>query len=65
MLALGAHRKDGCARFEKGELKQLLGIERDSHLANEIRKAKDYGWLDLASDATCLIVPSHAVAGGM
>lgn len=65
MLALGGHRKTGRADFAPGELKQLLGVASDSHLANELRKAKDAGWITHDSTAMCLTVPAHAVQGGL
>ncbi len=64
MLALGCHRKDGEAHFAPGELAQLLGVS-EATLKNELKKARDYGWLTTDSSKTCLVVPPHAVHGGM
>lgn len=64
MLALGCHRKDGEAHFMPGELAQLLGVS-EATLKNELKKARDYGWLTPDSSKTCLVVPPHAVHGGM
>jgi hypothetical protein len=65
MVALGAHRKTGRAEFDAGELAQLLGVSNQRQLANAMKKAKEHGWLDCQSDSTCLIVPAHAVHGGL
>jgi hypothetical protein len=65
MLALGSHRKGGRAEFDAGEIAQLLGVSNQRQLANAMKKAKEHGWLDRHSDSACLIVPAHAVHGGL
>lgn len=64
MLALGCHRKDGEAHFCPGELAQVLGVS-EATLRNELKKARDFGWIARESTKTRLIVPPHAVEGGM
>lgn len=65
MLAFGSHRRNGRAEFAEGELAELLGVKNQRHLANAIKQARDSGWLASESNPLCLIVPSHAVEGGM
>jgi hypothetical protein len=65
MLALGSHRKDGYAKFDKGELQQLLDVKNEQQLSNELKKAKQHGWIGNESNATCLVVPAYAVMGGL
>jgi len=74
MLAFGKRRRNGHAIFGPGEIGRLLantGPSGDaeplsaSAVSNAIKRAKDKGWIDLASCAQCLVVPPHAVVGGL
>ncbi len=75
-LAFGRHRGNGHAPFRPGEVALILGtpdpqhptcvIPLDKHnLQRAIRSAVDNGWLAVGSGSTCLIVPGHAVTGGL
>lgn len=73
-LAFGRHSKNGHANFGSGELATLLGKPgpngevkpiSDSAVSNAIRYAKKKGWIAEESMARCLVVPRHAVVGGL
>jgi hypothetical protein len=73
-LAFGRHSKNGHATFGSGELAKLLakpgpdGEPRpisDSAVSNAIKHAKRQGWIAEESMARCLVVPRHAVVGGL
>lgn len=73
-LAFGSHKKNGHATFGSGELATLLakpgpdGVPKPlsaSGVANAIRVAKRQGWIAQESNARCLVVPPHAVTGGL
>jgi hypothetical protein len=73
-LAFGSHKKNGHATFASGELAKLLakpgpdGVPKSpsaSSVANAIRIAKRKGWIAQESNARCLVVPPHAVIGGL
>lgn len=75
-LALGSHRANGHARFKPGEIAEVFGggidpktgeiRTLDKHnLQRAIRNAVDRGWLAEGSSSLCLIVPAHAVQGGL
>jgi hypothetical protein len=72
-LALGRHRANGHANFAPGEIAQCLGKVgpnnefrplSNSSVSNAIRLAKDRGWITTESNARCIVMPPHAVAGG-
>jgi hypothetical protein len=74
LLAFARHRANGHANFGSGEIGQLLAHtasngERQplskSAVSNAIKRAKDKGWIDRESCARCLVVPPHAVSGGL
>jgi hypothetical protein len=73
-LAFGKHKKNGHAHFASGELAKLLAkpgpdgvpkLPSSSGVANAIKRAKAYGFIAEESTARCLVVPAHAVEGGM
>lgn len=73
-LAYGRHNANGHAPFGPGEIGKLLakcgpkGETKplsDSAVANAIKLAKRKGWIARESMARCLVVPPHAVAGGL
>lgn len=69
-MAYGSHRCNGHANFIKREreLAHLLGDKNPvpaNRLSEAIKKAKDKGWLAAESNARCLVVPIHAIEGGL
>lgn len=68
-LALGCHRRNGHANFRQGEIAEILGTPGNplsaSSVSNAIRLAKKAGWIAQESGARCLVVPPHAVQGGL
>jgi hypothetical protein len=74
-LAYGNHRANGHAVFRAGEVALAVSTvdtatgeintpdRRDVHDA--VRVAVEYGWLAQGSGTTCLVVPAHAVSGGL
>lgn len=74
-LAYGSHAANGHARFRPGEIALVLGCvdpvtgevrPLDKHnVQRSIAKAIEFGWLDKTSGSLCLVVPGHAVAGGL
>lgn len=74
-VAYGQHRANGHAMFRPGDLALILAhVDGDTgevtpldrrHLHRAIQKAVQYGWLANGSTARCLIVPAHAVTGGL
>jgi hypothetical protein len=73
--AYGRHDANGHARFERGDLVQLLGkppkdgapfkpAPRQS-MHDAIATAVRFGWLDEGSFAECLVVPGHEITGGL
>lgn len=73
--AYGKHRANGHAIFRRGGLSLILGTVDGStgevrpldrrHLYRAIQTAVKYGWLGSESTARCLVVPAHAVTGGL
>lgn len=63
-LALSRVRKNGHANFEVGEIARLLGMS-PSTVSHKISEAVGHGWLDPTSGARCLVVPAHAIRGGL
>jgi hypothetical protein len=73
-LAFGCHRANGHANFKPGELGELLGKPAPGGgwaritpqaVSNAIKLAKNAGWIAEDSTARCLVVPHHAVSGGL
>jgi hypothetical protein len=74
-LAYGQHKANGHAVFRPGEVATILSTvdpdtgvilkpdRRDIGVA--VGVAVDYGWLSPGSGTTCLVVPAHAVTGGI
>ncbi|WP_460359489.1 hypothetical protein, partial [Mycobacterium sp. ZZG] len=72
-LAFARHKANGHAIFAKGQLALLLGRPTEdgfkpadkSNVQRAIRAAISNKWLDPESCSECLVVPSHAVQGGL
>jgi hypothetical protein len=73
-LAFYRHRANGHANFGPRELGLLLGkpgetgsweYVADTAVSRAIAAAKRAGWIADTSNAKCLVVPHHAVTGGM
>jgi hypothetical protein len=68
-LAFGYHRRNGHASFKPGEIAEILGAPgkplSGPAVSNAIRLAKNAGWIAEESNARCLVVPPHAVGGGL
>lgn len=72
-LAYGKHAANGHAVFGAGDVALVLGdvdratgaITPDRNVKRAIDTAVQYGWLASGSKSRCLIVPSHAVSGGL
>lgn len=74
-LAYGKHRANGHANFRPGEVAVILSsidtttgeITKPSRqsVGRAIRVAVEYGWLAAGSSSCCLVVPGHAVQGGL
>jgi hypothetical protein len=73
-LAFGRHRANGHAPFGSGEIGRLLAKPgpngeakplSHSAVSNAIRRAKEKGYIAEESMARCLVVPAHAVTGGL
>jgi hypothetical protein len=63
-LAYGSHRRNGHAAFKPGWLAAVLE-KPASDISKAIGRAKEYGFIDEASTARCLVVPSDKIAGGI
>lgn len=74
-LAYGAHKANGHAQFKPGDISLVLGSlnqttgeikPMDKHnVQRAISAAVESGWLSSGSSSLCLIVPAHAVQGGI
>lgn len=74
-LAYGSHRANGHAPFEDGDVGLMLGsVDRTTgeirpadkaNVQRAIRNAVKAGWLAEGSSSRCLIVPGHAIEGGL
>lgn len=74
-LAYGSHKANGHAQFGAGDLAVALGsVDMETgelvemprqNVHRTIQTAVRYGWLAEGSTARCLIVPAHAISGGM
>jgi hypothetical protein len=69
-LALGTHKANGHAPLARGELARII-CRRDGEPASPqqvtdaLRDAKRRGWISTESNRHCLVVPPHAVKGGL
>lgn len=72
-LAYGKHRANGHAPFAAGALREALGtvdrqtgeIKPNANVSRAINTAVRYGFLSSRSKARCLVIPEHAVSGGL
>lgn len=74
-IAYGRHEANGHANFPRGQLSWILGTppigdkpfkRRDkTTVRNAIKTAVAHGWLADGSCSECLVVPGHAIAGGI
>lgn len=74
-LAFGSHRANGHARFKPGDIGLVLGTvdqttgeirPADKHnVQRAIKAAVSRGYLAQGSSSLCLIVPAHAIEGGL
>jgi len=74
-LAYGKHAANGHAVFKAGQIGLILAtvntatgeikaLDRGS-VQRAIRSAVEYGWLASESRSRCLVVPGHAIIGGL
>lgn len=74
-LANGMHRANGHASFGPGQVALHLDtVDADTGVVNHptrqqihraIGTALEYGWLARSSSTRCLVVPPHAISGGL
>jgi hypothetical protein len=74
-LAYGVHRLNGHAPFEPGDLARALAVLNEAtgemrqpsaaQVSRAIATAAKYGFLAAESCARCLVVPLHAIDGGV
>jgi hypothetical protein len=74
-LAYGAHKANGHAMFEPRAIGLVLArVDRETGVVTEldsgnvkhaIDRAVQAGWLAEGSGARCLVVPGHAISGGL
>jgi hypothetical protein len=72
-IAFATHKGNGHANFKSGELGMMLGKPgpegwealSPQHVSNLISTAKKAGWLAAESSSRCLVVPHHAIQGGL
>jgi hypothetical protein len=74
-LAYGSHAANGHAVFKPGQISLVLGhVNSDTgevrpldkgSVQRAIRTAVEYGWLRSGSGTRCLVVPGHAITGGL
>lgn len=72
-LAYGRHEANGHANFKRGQLSVILGTPSGDgwrrvdryYLRDTIKIAVEHGLLAEGSCTECLVVPGHAVAGGI
>jgi hypothetical protein len=55
----------GAARFDSGEIRELLKVKSAQQVSNAIRAAVRDGILDRGSNAGCLVLPYGDVARGV
>jgi hypothetical protein len=73
-IAFATHRANGHANFDMRELSLILGkpgvggaweyVDKAS-ISRAIAAAKKAGWIAEESNAKCLVVPYHAITGGL
>lgn len=65
MYAMGNHKANLHCELKRGALAEFLGRDgkKYRHVEDAIAKAVEVGLLDAASQATCLVVPTHLVEG--
>lgn len=74
-LAYGKHRANGHAAFGRGMVALTLGTPPSDHgpaqpvdsanLRRALNTAVQRGWLASGSSTRCLVVPAHAITGGL
>jgi hypothetical protein len=74
-LAYGSHQANGHAPFKPGEIALILAsVDTETgevksmnkhNVQRSINKAVEYGWLVRPSGSLCLVVPGHAIQGGL
>ena len=72
-LAYGKHSANGHANLAPGELARTVStinrrtgeVRPNQNINRAIATALRYGWLAEGSKSRCLVVPSHAVTGGL
>lgn len=74
-LAYGTHRRNGHAPFKTGEMAIVLTTvntltgevytPQPPNISKAIRTAMEYGFLAQGSGLRCLVVPPHAISGGL
>jgi hypothetical protein len=74
-LAYGMHRANGHAMFGVGDVRLVLSrvdeetgeilMPSTANVSHAIRKAVDFGFLEKGSGTRCLVVPGHAIEGGL
>jgi hypothetical protein len=74
-LAYGSHRANGHAMFKAGQVALVLAkvdettgeilVPRKQHVHRAIETAIEYGFLEKGSGTRCLVVPGHAIVGGL
>ena len=70
-LAYGMHRANGHACFPPGAIALVLGkpnggdVVKEPNVGRIIKRAVEYGFLGEGSTSRCLIVPAHAIEGGL
>ena len=72
-VAYGKHRANGHANFSRGALRLVLAtvdretaeMKENENVSRAIATAVRYGFLARGSNTRCLVVPQHAVEGGL
>jgi hypothetical protein len=72
-LAYGRHKANGHAEFGPGDVAYVLGkvdeqtgeFQPNENVTRAIRTAVKYGFLAEGSKSRCLVVPAHAIEGGL
>lgn len=72
-LAYGRHKANGHAAFGPGDVAHVLGkvdestgvFQPNENVTRAIRTAVRHGFLAEGSKSRCLVVPAHAIEGGL
>jgi hypothetical protein len=74
-LAYGSHRANGHAMFKAGQVALVLSkidpetgevlVPDSGNVSHAIERAIEYGFLEKGSGTRCLVVPGHAIVGGL